>query len=119
MWIFTTSGFISAVSNSDGTLKVRARDKASLKALAKTFNVEIKHTPVADYPYRVVLGHDQFAEWVDSQARAIDYNNFKSAVALMRGKGFASALSKVWSTMHQIEDSSARVTSTDLFTKGL
>jgi hypothetical protein len=108
MWIFTTSGFISAVSNSDGTLKVRARDKASLKGLANTFKVEIEHTPVADYPYRVVVGHDQFAEWVDFQARAIDYNNFKSAVALTRGKGFASALSEVWSTMHDVEDSDAR-----------
>ena len=108
MWIFTTSGFISAVSNSDGTIKVRARDRASLKSLASTFNVEIEHTPVADYPYRVVVGHDQFAEWVDFQARAIDYNNFKSAVALTRGKGFASALSEVWSTMHDVEDSDAR-----------
>ena len=118
MWIFTTSGFISAVSNSDGTLKVRARDKASLKELAKTFKVEIEHTPVADYPYRVVLGHDQFAEWVDFQARAIDYNNFKSAVALARGKGFASALSEVWSTMHRIEDSLARSTRPETARKG-
>ncbi len=64
MWIFTTSGFISAVSNSDGTLKVRARDKASLKALAKTFNVEIKHTPVADYPYRLRLEAGNFPDGV-------------------------------------------------------
>jgi len=35
MWIFTTSGFVSAVSNLDGTIKVRARDQASLKPLSK------------------------------------------------------------------------------------
>lgn len=119
MWIFTTSGFISAVRNpNDRTIIVRARDKTSLKSLASTFDLVIEHTPVADYPYRVVVGHDQFAEWVDFQARAIDYNNFKSAVALTRGKGFASALSEVWSTMHRIEDSLARSTRPETARKG-
>ena len=109
MWIFTTSGFISAVRNpNDRTIIVRARDKTSLKNLASTFDLVIQHTPEADYPYRLYLGHDQFAEWVDMQVKTIDYNNFKSAVALTRGKGFASALCKVWSTMHAVEDSYAR-----------
>ncbi len=108
MWIFTTSGFISAVSNSDGTLKVRARDKASLKALAKTFNVEIKHTPVADYPYRLRLEVGQFSEWVRSEALNINYRNFKSAAEASRGSAFASALNKVWSVMHDVEDVKAR-----------
>ncbi|NDA83047.1 MAG: hypothetical protein EBY01_08355 [Actinobacteria bacterium] len=118
MWIFTNTGFISTVSNSVGTLNVRARDKSSLKNLASTFKVEIEHTPLADYPYRLSLGHDQFAKWIDSQVKAIDYNNFKSAVALTRGKGFASALSEVWSTMHRIEDSLARSTRPETARKG-
>jgi len=119
MWIFTNSGFISTVSNSVGTLNVRARDKSSLKKLASTFNVEIEHTPLADYPYRLSLGHDQFAKWIDSQVKAIDYKNFKCSIALTRGKRFASALSEVWSTMHRIEDSSARVMSQNTMKKGL
>ncbi len=35
MWIFTKSGFVSAVSNPDGTIKVRARDQASLEPLSE------------------------------------------------------------------------------------
>jgi hypothetical protein len=35
MWVFTTSGFLSAVYK-DGALQVRARDRKSLDALAKS-----------------------------------------------------------------------------------
>lgn len=109
MWIFTTSGFVSAVQDSaDRTIIVRSRDKKSLAILAKTFNAEIKHTPVADYPYRLKVRHDQLAQWVAAQAIGIEYNNFKSEVAQTRGTSFVCALSKVWSTMHEVEDLKAR-----------
>lgn len=109
MWIFTSSGFISAVRNpNDRTIVVRSRDKASLTPISKATKADIRKTPLADYPYRLEIGHDQFAEWVKNQVLNINYKNFKSEVALTNGRGFATALTKVWSTMHEIEDAKAR-----------
>ena len=114
MWVFTTSGFVSAVrSPNDRTIIVRSRDKDSLVPISKQANIDIRKTPLADYPYRLEIGHDQFAEWVASQARQIDYNNFKSEVALHRESVFSKALSNVWSIMHDVEDASARVKNED------
>ena len=109
MWIFTTSGFVSAVSNSDGTIKVRARDRASLEPLSKKYELEIAHTPIADYPYRLEISAKNFADWISDQARKIDYRNFKSAVAIHRSRLFARALGQVWSVMHEVEDKTARL----------
>ena len=109
MWIFTTSGFVSAVSNPDGTIKVRARDKASLEPLSKKYELEIAHTPIADYPYRLEISAENLANWVSDQARNINYPNFKSAVAIHRSRVFAKALGQVWSVMHEVEDQTARL----------
>ena len=107
MWLFTTSGFISAVYK-DGALQVRARDKASLAPLAKVLGEKITQTPLADYPYRLATNPDDFAEWVATQVIEIDYSNFKSEVAATRGYDFAKPLMKVWSAMHEVEDAGAR-----------
>jgi len=107
MWLFTDTGFVSAVS--DGSdLMVRSRDRESLEALAAVANVEIKKTPKNDYPYRVHVKHEVFAEWVAMMARNIRYGNFKSEVSATRGNAFAHPLMEVWSAMHQVEDAGAR-----------
>ena len=109
MWIFSPSGFVSAVKDTgEGKIVVRARDRASLESISSRFNSPIKPTPLADYPYRVLLGHDQFVDWVSNQATEIDYRNFKSEVAITRGTEFARTLSQVWSIMHEVEDRDAR-----------
>ena len=109
MWIFTTSGFVSAVRNPNNrTIIVRSRDKASLAPFSKRFGAEVIKTPIADYPYRLEVSQENFAEWVQDQANSIDYPNFKSEVAIHRGSTFAKALSKVWSVMHEAEDSNSR-----------
>ena len=109
MWIFTTSGFVSAVrSQSDRTIIVRSRDRASLTPISKKYQAEIKQTPVADYPYRLEISADDFAEWVSDQAKNIYYPNFKSAVAIHRNRLFAKVLGEVWSVMHGVEDGNAR-----------
>lgn len=109
MWIFTTTGFISAVQNpSDRTIIVRSRELKSLTNLSERYKTKIIATPIADYPYRIILSSHQFAEWVQHQALNIDYPNFKSAANIKRGSIFAHVLSKVWSTMHEIEDEQAR-----------
>ena len=108
MWIFTTSGFVSAVYK-DGAIQVRARDSKSLEVLAKECEAKIVATPVADYPYRIAISREQFASWVSKQALGIEYKNFKSEVADTRGHKFSKPLSQVWSVMHDVEDAKARV----------
>ena len=110
MWVFTTSGFLSAVYK-DGALQVRARDRKSLDALAKSTGAAISATPLADYPYRIAISNEQFSNWLSAQAMSIDYKNFKSEVADALGYGFAKPLNQVWSVMHEVEDSKARVRS--------
>jgi hypothetical protein len=110
MWVFTTSGFLSAVDK-DGALQVRARDRKSLDGLANSTGASIIATPLADYPYRIAITKEQFSNWLSQQALAIDYKNFKSEITDTRGYGFAKPLNKVWSVMHEVEDSNARVRS--------
>ena len=108
MWVFTTSGFVSAVYK-DGALQVRARDRKSLEALSKETNAAVTATPLADYPYRIAITNEQFSKWLSQQVMSVDYKNFKSEIADTRGYGFAKPLNKVWSVMHEVEDSKARV----------
>lgn len=108
MWIFTTTGFISAVYK-DGALQVRSRDRKSLQPLSKATGVSILATPLADYPYRISITNEQFAAWINQQVLMIDYRNFKSEIADTRGYGFAKPLNQVWSVMHDVEDEKARV----------
>jgi UDP-3-O-acyl-N-acetylglucosamine deacetylase len=108
MWVFTTSGFVSAVYK-DGALQVRSRDRKSLEILSKETAAAIIATPLADYPYRIAITNEQFSKWLSQQVIAIDYKNFKSEIADTRGYGFAKHLNKVWSVMHEVEDSKARV----------
>jgi len=108
MWVFTASGFVSAVYK-DGALQVRARDRKSLAALSKETGAAITATPLADYPYRIAITNEQFAAWVSQQALSVAYKNFKSEIADTRGYGFAAPLNKVWSAMHEVEDAKARV----------
>jgi len=56
----------------------------------------------------VFLHHDQFIAWVSDEARALNYRNFKSEVAIVRGKGFSRILGQVWVAMHQAEDAGSR-----------
>jgi UDP-3-O-acyl-N-acetylglucosamine deacetylase len=108
MWVFTRSGFVSAVFK-DGALQVRARDRKSLTALSKETGATIIATPLADYPYRIAITNDQFASWVSQVALSVNYKNFKSEIADTRGYSFAKPLNQVWSVMHEVEDAKARV----------
>ena len=108
MWVFTTTGFVSAVYK-DGALQVRARDRRSLSALFKDTGASIVATPLADYPYRIAITNAQFSKWLQAQVLGINYKNFKSEVADSRGYGFAKPLNQVWSVMHDVEDEKARV----------
>jgi muramidase (phage lysozyme) len=107
MWLFTNTGFVSAVSNGKD-LMVRSRDRESLEAIAETAKTEIIATPQNDYPYRVIVTNQFFAQWISHMVMTITYKNFKSEVSATRGDDFAHPLLKVWSAMHEVEDAEAR-----------
>jgi hypothetical protein len=110
MWIFTRTGFISAVETKIGsdTLAVRARNKEHLKQLSSYAQVEIANSPFGDYPYRVFVTKTDFAGFLASQVFEIDYTNFKSKIATVRQYEYLDALHDVWTTMHKVEDAEAR-----------
>lgn len=110
MWIFTDTGFISIVRKPEhpSVLTVRARDRASLEALAARASVEIKRSPNGDYPYRVFVGDGPFLEWFLDRGGELKYSNFKNQVAKTRGYQFAHALNDVWAAMLAVEDEGSR-----------
>lgn len=108
MWLFTRTGFISAVLHDDG-IHARSRDAESLASLALVTGEKIIKTPLSDYPYRIIIDRRAFRDWVADQARNIDYSNFKSKIAITRGYEFAKPLHEVWSVMHDVEDTEARI----------
>jgi len=110
MWIFTETGFVSAVQHRDNPeyLMVRARDRESLESLAAMLSIEIKSTPNADYPYRLVATKEDVKSWMNDSIDFLGYSNFKNQVAITRGKEYAHTLGSVWSTMHDVEDEEAR-----------
>lgn len=110
MWVFTETGFVSAVVHRDDSemLMVRARDKKSLEGLAEMSGVKTSHTPGGDYPHRVVVSKSEFQEWLMDRVVKMDYDNFKSQVAKTRGHKFAAPLHDVWSVMHDVEEDDAR-----------
>lgn len=109
MWIFTDTGFVSAVrKRGDDNLTLRARDRRSLEALTGLALGPIEHTPLADYPYRLMIAPKRLVEWLSEMVADLTYSNFKSQVAVTRGYEYAHALGGVWSTMHDVEDEQAR-----------
>ena len=108
MWVFTNTGFVSAVRKHDrpNVITVRSRDRKSLEPLAEKANVEIKVSPYGDYPYRAFVDPAGFTEWVAEQANEIDYDNFKNQVAKARGYDYTHALHDVWVAMLATEDAS-------------
>ncbi len=110
MWVFTKNGFVSAVRKKEypNVLTVRARDRESLVELSEIADVQIAKSPDGDYPYRLFVNPEVFASWVMDAAIEIDYHNFKSVVASVRGYEFANALNNVWVAMLKVEDENAR-----------
>ena len=104
MWVFTETGFVSAVRHRSekDKLVVRARDQKSLESLSNSVGLDIVETPSNDYPYRVFVDDVVFAAWLHKQTVAVDYTNFKDRVHDTRGHDFAGTLLSVWNTMHLV-----------------
>lgn len=106
MWLFTETGFISAVCDpkDKNTMAVRARDKQSLAELSEMFNAEILELPKRDYPYRVIITKKNLTEWMVKSIADAQYTNFKSRIYQTRGEQFEHALHDVWAVMHKVTD---------------
>jgi hypothetical protein len=103
----TTDGFFSAVQHRDkpNMLLVRARSRADLEQLADRISInpsKILSTDNADYPYRVLLPKEQWAEYLLSATEDLTYPNFKSAVAKTNPER-AYIYHDVWSALFEIE----------------
>ena len=106
MWIYTPTGFVSAVSKSktSATLTVRARDRQSLDELVQLSGAKATIGDGTDYPYRVVVSREIFKYWLDRQIEDLDYSNFKNEAAAVRGYDYAHVLGRVWSANLDLED---------------
>lgn len=110
MWIFTETGFISAVTHREDAryMMVRARDKQSLKELATMSQTEVHYTPNADYSWRTVVHKQDLYSFMEHAISVADYDNFKNRVSKTRGRRFVDALHHVWEIMHSVSDESAK-----------
>lgn len=110
MWIFTDTGFVSAVRKTDNPehITVRSRDRESLESILAHTGGEVVRSPHGDYPYRAFVDPGKFATWVADVAGNLNYDNFKSQVARTRGHSFAHSLHDVWAAMLDVEDDEAR-----------
>lgn len=121
MWLFSETGFVSAVVDTQNKNKmiVRGRDRKSLEPLAKLARVKILDTPQRDYPHRVFVSKKKFTEWVVRNISSMEYNNYKSRMYQTRGADFTHSLSQVWSVMHQVEEGYVKPTYTSAYTNDL
>jgi hypothetical protein len=105
MWIFTSTGFISAVVHRDDPdlIVVRARERASLDPLIERTGAEVNPWEGSDYAFRIVMPRAEFSAWVGEQADAIDYSNFKSSARRRRGGAYADVLHEVWDVMYRFQ----------------
>ena len=80
MWICLNNAFISAVQdeNDANMLKIRARNRAHLKALFP--KAKIFESSDTDYRFRVFIPRERFATLLAKKAMEINYPNFKDSV---------------------------------------
>lgn len=83
MWLATRYGFYSVVRKSPTEFHVRGRIRRDLENLLELTGRRhpIHEWPTADYRYRVIVDHRTFSELMAALALALDYPNFKEAIA--------------------------------------
>src|SRR5208283_1043316 len=112
MWLFTTSGFYSAVIDTqrEGRILIRARCKQDAANLYRDHHKELAsmEPPTSDesrdYRWRISISK---ADWITLAGRLagqIDYSNFKSAVHKHPDQdNKAHAYTEIWTTMHAVQ----------------
>lgn len=109
MWLLTPTGFYSAVTAPDrDQLQVRTRTAEDAERLIDAVFVDADYARIivrrhADYRHRVLLSREQWADFVAGQAHAIDYGNFKHAVAQRQGHDRARVYADVWAALYRLQ----------------
>ena len=105
MWVFTETGFVSAVRKPEEPkyITVRAREKQSLEVLSELAEKSIIDTPYGDYAYRVLVTDEVFKAWLATSVDMLDYDNFKNRIWDTRGDEFHDALGDVWTAMYKLQ----------------
>ena len=109
MWLFTKTGFFSAVQKWDepDVIVVRARVRRDLAALIKKHALEgetrILVFKGTDYPYRLNLSKPLFQLVLADEAAGIDYPNFKDEVKNQQGYPRARLYMEIWRVMYDAE----------------
>lgn len=80
------------------TIIARSRDGVTLVALLGDVGItaEIFHTPVWDYPFRVYLTVNAWAQVLAAVAFGLDYRNFKSWTRVARNAGEHELAHRIW-----------------------
>ena len=115
MWVFTKSGFFSVVKKpacSPDELEVRARCRNDLERLKKQTGVKSKILKNAgtDYPFRIRMRRELWAEFLADEAMIIDYANYKDKVlsnkieSSRRRKHRHDVYSDVWRVLLSLSD---------------
>jgi hypothetical protein len=111
MWIFTRSGFLSVVADREhpGHALVRARVRADLEAFCERTGAPAPvETPERDYRFRTSVPFGVLAADLAFEAQAIDYPNFKAAVAERQGHDRAARYGQVWAVMRDLQEDAVR-----------
>ncbi|MBL4771875.1 MAG: hypothetical protein JKY61_12225 [Planctomycetes bacterium] len=118
MWLCSPDlGFFSIVLADDdmgqpdpNLLMVRARRKEHLVLLQERCEglagAEIIESALTDYRWRLIVKKEAFATAMSEIVMDLDYRNVKSRAHREEakvGKGFVSALHRVWSVLHEIQ----------------
>jgi 8-oxo-dGTP pyrophosphatase MutT (NUDIX family) len=110
MWIISEIGFFSIVQKPGderhGTLTIRARSRDDLDRLRARYMPRLGHTVAGegtDYPYRAIAPREDVQAALAEMAGAIDYPNFKSAVAERHSKSRAGTYAKVWDALYEVQ----------------
>jgi hypothetical protein len=111
MWVFSETGFVSAVVDpkDSNVMVVRSRDKKSIQPLADFAGTEIIELPNRDYEYRVFVERGTFSDWVLRSISTMEYGNYKSRMYTTRGDEFTHSLSDVWSVMLNVSDKRKKI----------
>jgi ADP-ribose pyrophosphatase YjhB (NUDIX family) len=111
MWIMTTIGFFSIVQKPedkyDDTLTIRSWVKSDLIALRDQYLHNLGPIVVhsgTDYQYRARAPRTDVSAALEKLTQAIDYDNFKNAVAIHQDYSRASLYGKVWSILYNLSE---------------
>jgi hypothetical protein len=85
MWLYTDQGAVSVVKHrTKEEVIVRSRDKETLEALCPGHYAMIIATSANDYPFRIFMSKDDWAEYLTDYVADMEYFNFKDHVKTTR-----------------------------------